>query len=966
MFSYDAKKVEKVAIKLHKQFGHPSSQRLIQMIRNSGVKDSKLENKICQISENCETCIKFKKAPPRPVVSIPMANTFNEAISMDLKKFGNVYFLVIVDLFTKYCASAVIHDKKPSTIIENIFRSWISIFGPPKKILSDNGGEFSNDSMREFGETFNIKILNTAAESPWSNGTCERLNAVLGSTVNKIIDETGCKVSIALSWAVSARNALTTYSGYSPNQLVFGYNPAFPNLFQNKLPALSKVDLSEVVRKNLAAMRSARMNFVKIECDAKLQRALASNVRETNSVDVGVGEEVYYKRQDSNEWKGPGVVIGRDGKTIFVKHGGVYLRVHVCRLARVPSGGAQVDSDEEKPSESEKCDVETDRKAVCDCDDDKEREDIESNEDWFEAIDEISQPAEMNVASTSKPSSDPPIVFRSGQRVKGILSDNGGTFSGKIVSRAGKATGAYKHHYNIMSDDDNSIGSYDMRSDFAEIDIVDDNEQLMVFFNSEEVMQAKEREMDNWIENKVFDEVEDEGQVAISVRWVITEKVKDGKTSTKARLVARGFEEETRELRKDSPTCAKETIRLLLALSSSKGWICNSLDIKYAYLQGNNINRELFLKPPPEYNNGQLWKLRKTVYGLCDAARAWYLRVKEELLKTGAEVSREDNGLFYHKKDAILQGLICVHVDDFLWAGNDWFKHNIIGNIAKKFCVGSADTAVFKYVGLHIASSGQMNSSVDQLHYANSIEKISISRARANNKNSDLSEKEKKEYRSLVGQLNWLSTQTRPDIAFDTCLLSGAFSKATVGDLIKLNKLADRVKNQCVKIVFPRLDDMRNCHLACFSDASFANLPGEGSQGGMVILLRDGKGKQCPILWQTRKIRRVVKSTLAAETLALLDCAEEANHLATLIARLLGTQKPPVHCYVDNKSLVDALYSFKLVDGKRLRVEVAALQEMLERRELSKVSWIPTNLQLANCLTKTGASSKELLEAISN
>ena len=41
---------------------------------------------------------------------------------------------------------------------------------------------------------------------------------------------------------------------------------------------------------------------------------------------------VYYKRNDSNVWRGPGVVIGRDGKQVLVKHGGVYIRVNVCRL----------------------------------------------------------------------------------------------------------------------------------------------------------------------------------------------------------------------------------------------------------------------------------------------------------------------------------------------------------------------------------------------------------------------------------------------------------------------------------------------------------------------------------------------------------------------------------------------------------------------------------------------------------
>ena len=134
----------------------------------------------------------------------------------------------------------------------------------------------------------------------------------------------------------------------------------------------------------------------------------------------------------------------------------------------------------------------------------------------------------------------------------------------------------------------------------------------------------------------------------------------------------------------------------------------------------------------------------------------------------------------------------------------------------------------------------------------------------------------------------------------------------------------------------------------------------------MIVLLQDDQGNRCPIQWQTRKVRRVVKSTLAAETLALLDCAEEGYHLAGLISELFNIPRLKVYCYVDNKSLVDALKSSKMVEGKRLRVEVAVLQEMIAKREISDVIWVPTASQLANCLTKGGVSAKSLLEAISS
>ena len=41
---------------------------------------------------------------------------------------------------------------------------------------------------------------------------------------------------------------------------------------------------------------------------------------------------MYYKRNDSSKWKGPGTVLGQEGQQILVKHGRVYVRVHPCRL----------------------------------------------------------------------------------------------------------------------------------------------------------------------------------------------------------------------------------------------------------------------------------------------------------------------------------------------------------------------------------------------------------------------------------------------------------------------------------------------------------------------------------------------------------------------------------------------------------------------------------------------------------
>ena len=82
----------KKAEKLHRQFGHPSADRLIRMMRNADIKDLELERKIRNITETCDVCVKHKRPSPRPVVSVPMAEKFNDVVAMDLKKWQQYTF----------------------------------------------------------------------------------------------------------------------------------------------------------------------------------------------------------------------------------------------------------------------------------------------------------------------------------------------------------------------------------------------------------------------------------------------------------------------------------------------------------------------------------------------------------------------------------------------------------------------------------------------------------------------------------------------------------------------------------------------------------------------------------------------------------------------------------------------------------------------------------------------------------
>ena len=138
-----------------------------------------------------------------------------------------------------------------------------------------------------------------------------------------------------------------------------------------------------------------------------------------------------------------------------------------------------------------------------------------------------------------------------------------------------------------------------------------------------------------------------------------------------------------------------------------------------------------------------------------------------------------------------------------------------------------------------------------------------------------------------------------------------------------------------------------------FSDASHANLPnGVSSAGGFIIFLADSKRNVCPLYWESRKIRRVVKSTLTAETLAASD-AIDSEFLSQILFR--NKVNIPIELGVDNKSLYDNVFSVKNVAEKRLRIDITVIKELIAEEKL-KLKWVETKCQLADGLTKKGVN----------
>ena len=126
--------------------------------------------------------------------------------------------------------------------------------------------------------------------------------------------------------------------------------------------------------------------------------------------------------------------------------------------------------------------------------------------------------------------------------------------------------------------------------------------------------------------------------------------------------------------------------------------------------------------------------------------------------------------------------------------------------------------------------------------------------------------------------------------------------------------------------------------------------------------MADDSGLCCPLSWQSRKIRKVCKSTLAAESLSLVEGLESAELIGTQLKEMFPRDLPIVGC-VDCKSLFDAVKTSNTLEDKGLRIPMASLRQKYSRSEV-KFVWVPTHMQLADCMTKAGASAQYLRDVL--
>ena len=484
-----------------------------------------------------------------------------------------------------------------------------------------------------------------------------------------------------------------------------------------------------------------------------------------------------------------------------------------------------------------------------------------------------------------------------------------------------------------------------------------------------------------------------EKEKVISSRGVWTRKDADDGSplEMKCRIVGRGFQEEFDEkLRRDSPTCSQLLVNIICSIAASRSLKLTAADVKGAFLQGLRIERELYFELPKNLGKasikgvqpGSLLKLKKSIYGVNDAARQWYQSFKSILTQLGWEALTFENAGFVYRFQGQVIGFMALHVDDVLLALDvsrfpeeckqiedqlrasvEWGSWEDCKNARTKFCGKS-----YKQL-----EDGTVEVDVDD--YVNFMSPYHVSRDKLKQRDRSLNADEMRAFRGILGQLQWYARIAGYDVQFEVSQLASQLKGPTINDLACAAKLSRRIKqeHQGRKMIFRPGINFESGKVAVLAvhDASFANVEGHRSQKGHWIAVTNKEMLEDKtqlhaihmLQWHSGKIQRVVRSTLSAEAYSCSEAMDSLNFLRGTLCEILEPQvvvkeyanklhSIPGVCVTDCRSLYDCLHSERtLLSDKRLSLEAAIIRQSLQ--ENMSIHWLSTEQQLADCLTKS-------------
>ena len=216
--------------------GHLGITKTIEKIKQRfywiGCRDS-----IAEWISNCVECMAAKgpKAKSRGRLQQYNVGSPFERVAMDVagpfptSTAGNKYLLVVMDYFSKWPEVYALPNQEAKTVAEAFVENWITRFGVPVELHSDQGRNFESSIFQEVCTLLGIHKTRTTALHPQSDGMVERFNRTLEEHLRKIVDKDQRNWDKCIQMFLLAyRSAKHETTGYTPAKIIFGSDLRLP------------------------------------------------------------------------------------------------------------------------------------------------------------------------------------------------------------------------------------------------------------------------------------------------------------------------------------------------------------------------------------------------------------------------------------------------------------------------------------------------------------------------------------------------------------------------------------------------------------------------------------------------------------------------------------------------------------------------------------------------------------------
>lgn len=242
--------------RLHKRFGHPTADKLLNLLKRSDIDqvDSATLSILEEISRRCRLCQFNAQRPRRFKFSLKSEKDFNQQIYVDVMHLEGKPVLHVVDEATRYQAARWLPDVGADTVWNALRLCWIDVYiGPPDVITHDAAKYFLAESFRSNSSMLHIATKPVPVESPNSMTYVERYHVPLRRAFKIMKAEApNLNEESLLQSSVKAINDSVGPDGLVPTLLVYG---ALPRLgLPTDKPTPSIYQRARAVRKTTEEM----------------------------------------------------------------------------------------------------------------------------------------------------------------------------------------------------------------------------------------------------------------------------------------------------------------------------------------------------------------------------------------------------------------------------------------------------------------------------------------------------------------------------------------------------------------------------------------------------------------------------------------------------------------------------------------------------------------------------------------